>query len=289
MTLDFYGKEFDKYERQSSTPYVGYFSPDGKLVDYNTELGGSHSTLGNIVSWTFLLWVKESNAFKDLGLQDVEMSASLDMKTGVVKNASIPVNKYNEETNLSLLQEDLLTFLKRVETNPELLKIIRSKIEYGKLPEYIKRDHKLPLDIGESVYEIESVLGRDNTRSLLLYLKDICVSYLGYDSIEQVKPDGKFLTFPPYYALFPDDFYPYYEKPRIITSPNKNINQRFYNYLLMDYKIESAPRYVFDLHTNQFELEPMQSYLSEKDDIYREEIDAIRRLVPLKERPKYFR
>ena len=43
------------------------------------------------------------------------------------------------------------------------------------------------------------------------------------------------------------------------------------------------------LHTNQFELEPMQSYLSEKDDIYREEIDAIRRLVPLKERPKYFR
>ena len=48
MTIEFLGKQLDKYERWKNKPYIGYFTPEGKLVDYNTSLGGSHGQLGNI-------------------------------------------------------------------------------------------------------------------------------------------------------------------------------------------------------------------------------------------------
>ena len=210
------------------------------------------------------------------------------MKTGVVKNASIPIEKYNKESNLSLLQDDLLSFLRKVNSDPETLNKIRGSINYNKIPEYIRMYKKLPLYVGESPFEIESVFGKENTKNLLLLLKDICVQYLGYDSIEQVKPDGTFLKFPDYYYLYPKDYLTYFEKPRIITSHNSNVTQRFFNYLLMDWKIQESPKYFFNPETNRFELEQSQKFFS-RDEIYQEEIDSIRRLVPLKDRPKYFR
>ncbi len=63
MALEFYGKTFHEYEITHLKPYIGYFSPGGKLIDYNDDLGKSHDTLGNIVPWTFLLWIKQSNFF----------------------------------------------------------------------------------------------------------------------------------------------------------------------------------------------------------------------------------
>ena len=71
MAIEFYGKEIEAYERKTSLPYVGFFTSNGKLVDYNTELGGNHRSLGNIVSWTYLLWIKNSNAFEYLGIRDI--------------------------------------------------------------------------------------------------------------------------------------------------------------------------------------------------------------------------
>ena len=291
MTVDFYGKAFDEYERFHSKPYIGYISPEGNLVDYNTDLGGSHSNLGNIVSWTFLLWIKQSEAFKNLNINDVNIRAKLDLNTGIVRNADIACEKHNNLTNLSLLQKDLICFLKKAENVPNFIDSIEKRIDISKFPEYIKREKRIPIFEAESIYEIESLFGHYNTKELLLFLKDICIQYMGYDAIEQVKPNGELIKIPEYYYLYPLDYCTYFDKPRTISTTNYNINERFYNYLLMDWKIQQLLRYVLNENTNKYETESNQpyTYQSETDRIYEQEIASIKRLVPLKERTKYFR
>ncbi len=291
MTTEFYGEQFDKYERMYSKPYVGYFTHDGKLVNYNTPLGGSHGSLGNIVSWTFLLWIKQSELFEQLGL-NIKTSAKLNINSGSITGVDIAVN---EASNLSLLQRDLINFLQTARFDNDFINKLNEKIDKSRIPTYVTKDKKIPYYVGvngsESPYEIEALFGKYNTKELLLFLKDICVQYLGYDSIEQVKPNGEILTFPLYYAYYPLDYYTYLDKPRVITSSDINTNERYYNYLLMDWKVQKVPKYVYNSSTHKFEMSPEQKvYIQpQKEEIYKEEIESIRKLVPLKERMKYFR
>ena len=199
MTIEFLGEQFDKYERCNNKPFIGYFTPEGKLVDYNTSLGGSHSEFGNIVSWTFLLWIKQSDAFRDLGFQDLKINAKLSLENGKIKNADIANDNYYISSNLVLLQKDLIKFLKNAETDQEFIYSIKKRIDESKIPIYVKNNKQIPSYCGpggaESIYEIESAFGRYNTKELLLFLKDICIQYLGYDSIEQFTPSGDLLKF----------------------------------------------------------------------------------------------
>ena len=290
MTIDFYGKEIDKYEKEKYTPYIGYFSKDGKLVDYNTPLGGSHDKLGNIVSWTFLLWIKQSDAFRDLVFHNYVINAELNTKNGKIRNADMPVIEANMKKNLTLLQTDLLDFLIKAESNQEFINLIKKRIDYSKIPEYVKANKKMPIFTGpngrESLYEIESVFGEYNTKELLLFLKDICVQYLRYDSIEQFKPNGEILEIPKYCRYCSEDYFAFFEKPRVISSVNNNINERFYNYLLMEWKVQQLPKIV--LNNNSIE-ELTNNIQSEKDEEYENEIKLIKKHVPLRERPKYFK
>jgi hypothetical protein len=57
----------------------------------------------------------------------------------------------------------------------------------------------------------------------------------------------------------------------------------------MNWKLQQLPRYIFNKETNRFEREMPSIYKTESDEIYAQEIESIRRLVPLKDRPKYFR
>jgi hypothetical protein len=271
MTLEFFGKLFDEYERSHNKAYLGFFSPDGNLVDYNTDQGTNHHNIENIVSWTFLLWIMQSDEFKNLGLIDISS-----LTCNEIYNSS----KNNNEKNILLLQKDIINFLKSFENTPGFIKIIMSKIDISKLPNYTK-DKEIKL----TDLSITDFLGIDNTKELLNFLKDICVLYLGYDAIEQVKPNGKLLTFEPQNHLT------YLDKPRIISTTHLNVNERFYNYLLMNYKLQKLPRYIFNNNTQKFEIDvgELNSFQSETDNIYEKEIESIKRLVPLKERPKYFR
>ncbi len=292
MTIEFLGKQLDKYERWKNKPYIGYFTPEGKLVDYNTSLGGSHGQLGNIVSWTFLLWIKQSNAFKSLGIQDFKIYAKLNLENGNIKNADIANDKYNISSNLSSLQKDLINFLKNAEADHEFIDCIKKRIDESKIPIYVKSNKEIPTYCGpggaESIYEIENVFGKYNTKELLLFLKDICIQYLGYDSIEQFMPSGELLKIPLYYIYYPEDYCTYFDKPRIITTTSKNIYERFYNYLLMGWKVQQLPKYTFNETTRSYEINT-NSFQSEKDEIYEKEIQSIKKLVPLRERTKYFR
>lgn len=287
MHIDFYGETFDKYERLKSMPYLGFFSPKGKLVDYNTELGGSHGNLGNLVSWTFLLWIKQYNIIRDLNLKDIKTFSKLNPNNGIIVNADIACNEYNDKSNLLLLQNDLLKYLKKVNDSEQFRELINKRIDLEKFPDYILKDRKLPL-CGESIYEIENLFGRDNTRRLLMFLKDIIIQHLGYDAIERIKPNNEELVLPDYYYLYPEDYLTYFDKPRTITTVYNNINERFYNYLLMDWKIQKVPRYVYNEETKQFNIDSVL-YESDRDLSFEQELNTIKRNYPIKERVKFFK
>jgi len=285
MTIDFYGKEIDKYEHEHERAYVGYISPMGNLVDYNAKSGGKHNTISNIVSWTFLMWIKEFIHFEDLDLKDVLINATFDHTTGEIKNASIPESN---KTNLELLklQRDLINFLTIMENNPDFVSKVRERIDVNLIPDVVKRERKVLSLKNVTSFEIARVYGLGNTRNLLALLKDICIEYLGYDSIEKISPNGEYLDFKDYSK---SDI-KYYLRPRTIMTSHSDINVRFFNYLLMDYKITQVLGYKYNSSKGIFERDCELSYLmnSSKDSEYAEEIKNIKKLVPIKEREKYF-
>lgn len=286
MQLQFYGKEFDKYERFKCKPYIGFFSPKGQLVDYNTELGGSHGDLGNLVSWTFLLWIKQKNIINDLNLKGIDTLAKLNVNNGVITNADIACNSFNVKSNLLTLQRDLLHLLNEAEDSESFRECINKKVDVDLFPKSIVRDRKVELS-GESIYEIANVFGTKNTKSLLLLLKDICIQYLGYDSIERYKPNNEPIKLPELYYLYPDDYLTYFDKPRIIMTTHSNIYERFYSYLLMEWQVRKVPKYVYNSDTKTFDIDTTY-FKTDKEVALEKEIETIKKHVPLREREKYF-
>ena len=130
MTIEFLGKQLDKYERWKNKPYIGYFTPEGKLVDYNTSLGGSHGQLGNIVSWTFLLWIKQSNAFKSLGIQDFKIYAKLNNQIIITPVYILDQNIFIFNFN-QVINKKSITFL-LTDYNYDNLPIMKGEMLFGK-------------------------------------------------------------------------------------------------------------------------------------------------------------
>ena len=298
MTINFLGEHFHNYEYWNLKPYIGYFTPEGKLISYNNPVGGSHSCMANIVSWTFLLWIKQSDAFKSLNIQDFKIQNHLYLDNGIITGGNvIGTDEYYRESNLKTLQKDLINFLKIAESNEDFINSVKSRIDISKFPNYVKNGTKMPGHYGwngqESIYEVESLFGRYNTKELLLFLKDICIQYLGYDAIEQFKANGDYPVFDKVRPFFyvTEKYYNYLENPRIISTTNNNINERFYNYLLMDWKVHQLPKYIFNKNTKRFEIQSVSTYFfrSHQDEICEKEIQSIKKLVPLKQRSKYFR
>ena len=129
---------------------------------------------------------------------------------------------------------------------------------------------------------------RNITNELLL--KEILVRHLGYHSVES-------------------------NWNKTITTSSWNIYEQFYNYLLMDYNIQQVSRFNYDKEKGLYIERPLTEdhYYDEKDEQgnvidtksvlmnlrdflisdselrLKDEIQAIKRLVPINERTKYFR
>lgn len=101
------------------------------------------------------------------------------------------------------------------------------------------------------------------SRMMLSFFKDTLVQYLGYDSVENV-------------CL------------RTICTSYPNVNERFYNYKLMDFNILQVPRMMWD-EKNKIYRPTLIEYQTEKEEILEKEIDSIRRLVKREKRSEYFR
>lgn len=118
----------------------------------------------------------------------------------------------------------------------------------------------------------------ENSQVLSLLFKDVVIQYIGYDAIEKRKTTDFGLE----YAI---------SYPRTITTSCPKPNERFFNYLLMGWKLNIVPRAYYDDSKGiyRFDKEDIVINYSEEEQILGREISSIKKLVPLEERHIYFR
>ena len=69
-----------------------------------------------------------------------------------------------------------------------------------------------------------------------------------------------------------------------------NIYERFYNYLLMDFTIQRVPKKIYDPKLERFVDYNRSEFLMPDSELrLKEEIEAIKKHVKIKDRPKFFR
>lgn len=99
---------------------------------------------------------------------------------------------------------------------------------------------------------------------ILKLFKDTVVQYLGYHSIERV--------------------------PKTITTSEIKIYSTFYNYMLNDFTIVRIPKMNYDGERKMYIEHNQNDFLLPDSELrLKEEIQSIKRLVPIKDRVKYFK
>ncbi len=321
MSIEFKEAQITKREKRTREPFIGYFSPNGKLINYNVLLGGNyHVDWCNPVSLAFLSWIsyiiegtsieklKERALFPDMvtknqypGIDEYVIrgyginyeinyeSFDFFIKTLYKRISDIEEiwHTYGRIEEYTEFEYQLLLFFKNAYRDKKFFDTIQRKISI-KNPNIVKK--KLKYKYRNCILsdgEVESFYRDYLKEELLSHLKDICVQYLGYDSLEKFKPNGVVIKVPSRYEDYDFDFL---TSPRIITSSYPNVNERYYNYLLMDWAVHRLPRYYYNERTGLYEKSNFSMfYQSETEQKLEKEIRSIKKLVPLEERKRYFR
>lgn len=102
------------------------------------------------------------------------------------------------------------------------------------------------------------------TKIMLDWYKTVIVQYLHYNLIERCKKG--------------------------ITTCTLNPNETFYNYLLNDFEIHQIPRMIFDSDKKMYvPYSQSEFFIPDSELRLHDEIQTIKKLVPLKERSRYYR
>lgn len=317
MTIEFKEEQIAYVEERRREPFIGYFAPNGELINYNVLLGGNyHDAWRNPVSISFLSWVSyivQGTSIEELkhktsvssvftnnyypGIDEYVKWGNVDYDFFVYKNLDKFLEalhrhieelednfyKYGGFSGYAEFQYRLSLFFKNAYKNKRFFDSIQRKIIIEN-PNIVKKrlKHRNP---GISDEQLKLVYHDYLRKELLSYLKDICVQYLGYDALERFNHNGTEIEIPYYYEDF--DFR---ATPRIITSSCSNPNERYFNYLIMDWIVNILPRYYYNDKSGVYEKSDFNMfYQSEKEKRLGQEIQSIKKLVPLKERYRYFR
>lgn len=322
MTLDY--KEHDMSLIEESSPLMGYFEPDGEFIDFSTLLDvPTHDGDATIPPvYEFLNWVSyiikdtdyktfgntdDREYLKYPGIDEVvkrgyeydygynscnieEFKKSLDIEVFRMENI-IRNNKINDKYNLfDKWRYNILLFFQKAYSKRPFFEAIARQIKVDNPDAYIERQKKYYGDYFFRDYQKEygqhicKMIINDN-------FKDICVQYLGYDSLERFSPDGRLIKPPVREYILTDGPTNFQKTPRVITTSAPNPNERFYNYLLMNWDLHIIPRYIFNENKGVYEVQPkyMNYHLNTKEENYQKEIKSIKKLVRLENRYKYFR
>lgn len=319
MALEFKESQIYNKEKEFRKPYIGFFSPKGELIDYNLFLCDDyHEDYRNPVSKTFLEFVSyiiegtelskkrhfsivsdkkeliknnEYNGIKDYvkrgyseyydcNLDDMEeFTSKIEKRIKEIESLKFG-NNYLD--NYMLFEYQLLLFFRNAYHNGKFFETINRKIFVEK-PSIVK--NRLKMQYPNSCEDdIESYYDIYLKKSLLVHFKDIAVQYLGYDSLERFKPNSEEIIIPKTKEY---DFN-FYMNPRCITTSYTNVNDRFYNYLLMNWRIYKVPMYVYNSDKLCYE-RINNTMKSEKEQTLEQEIRSIKKLVPIEDRYKFFR
>ena len=75
---------------------------------------------------------------------------------------------------------------------------------------------------------------------------------------------------------------------KIITTTKSNLYEFYFNYLIMGYDIVKIPKIIYNQKTNTFEIKQESLITTYQDEKYKQEIQLIKKKVPLEQRNKYF-
>ena len=276
MTLQ-YNSEFENNSRISYLNFVGYITPEGEPLDYSYPFGlGGHDR--NCVTDFFIQYFYH-DIYKDYGriisindkneflIGDEYKKAFRDWCRGeLLKKCKSAL--YGLENGWYITKEELLELRLRnllincyqnEDFNKAFGRILKLMDQYT-FGEWFMKTHNLK---DMSCNELDCLYDDYFSSMVLSYLKDTLVQYLGYDSVEV-------------------------QIPRTITTSCININERFYNYKLMDFRIFQIPKMIYDPVDMTYKTMPI-IYQTEKEEILEKEINSIKKLVRRDERYKYFR
>ena len=323
MSVQYYEPIMDKIEKEEYKSFVGYINPREQLIDYSVLIGHqSHCTNRNPASHMYLrfisfivngyspdelkyFWDEDQilykinktdgydyiikrgyNYFHRHNVDSYETFLS-ELNTCYNERQKIIKDQINSQDSFwkmhvyENLQNDIILFFKQVYSNEDFFKAIGQKLQVQCFEDF-EEIHKKEMDEIDRLHRKDPF--RDTSRDfyedyvmaeLMSYFKDIMVQYLGYDSIERrIKlKDNKSNRF------------------KTITTSCTNPNERFYNWLLMDWNIQRIPRKYWIEKEKRFikENPNMALYQTEKEEILEKEIESIRKKIPKQYRKEYFR
>ena len=247
MTIEFKDRQILDNELHLNRPYVGYFSPNGNLIDIE---GNTHTDYSSVLAKDFLTYTSF--------LKDDELHVGFYNKTidydSLLEKLNKHIDRLDRVDDLKEFEYQLLLFFKKAYQNKNFFESTGRKIIVDSNHKWIRK-------------------------TILKNLKDICIQYLGYDSIERFNSLGAKIELDHETV-----------KPRLISSTYNNINERYYNYLLMDWEVKKFPRYTFNEESGLFLLDTNNDfYESESEEVLEEEIRSIKKSFPREERIQFFR
>lgn len=247
MTIEYKEKQILDNELNLNRPYIGYFSPNGNLVDLE---GNTHTDYHTVLAKDFLTYI---SFIKDNKLHMGFYNKNNDYES-LMEKLNKHIDNLNKVDDLKEFEYQLLLFFKKAYQNNNFFESIDRKI-------IVDSNHKCM------------------RKAVLTNLKDICIQYLGYDSIERFNSVGTKIEVDHETV-----------KPRLISSTYNNTNERYYNYLLMDWEVKKFPRYKYNEETGLFLLENNNNfYESENEEVLEEEIKSIKKSYAKEERYQFFR
>jgi len=274
--------------------FVGYLNPKGEEINYALPFGrGGHNNNPTTELFQFYFYIryqeyrdgnfvcfgdrkpaiKNEKEFVKIRLKELRKNVERLRN----KNLTYRLDKYN------LMDYDLLCFFKNCYENgifnDGFGKYVRLISDYKfseefMLPIYEKRKKLYPREKNEKFDEYNNRIPinlqfdyqyEKYIDSMILdLLKEVFISYMGYHSVERT--------------------------PRTITTSSFKIYETFYNYLLNDFTIYQLPKMIYDNEKKMYIENKQNEFLIPDSELrFKEEIESIRKRVPLEERSKYYR
>ena len=292
-----------------SPNFVGYLNPTGIPVDYSLPFGLGGHDRNPTTDYFMEYYIIRTNPYinyEKSGFLPLDYYRKCQSKRN---NKQLQVNEEKNSIELcairrkrindilihlkeiciynnnpfNIMDRDIMQFIANCYSNESFNKGTGKDIRFmGKLEFYDKYfyflskecEKKYPREKNETDEEYSSRIplwynfnyqyNRYINSALLDVLKEVFICYLGYHSVERT--------------------------PKTITTSVSNIYETFYNYLLNDFTIFQLPRMIFDENLKTyFQIEQNEFFIPDSELRLKNEIQAIKRLVPINQRGKYYR
>ena len=317
MTIEYNEEPIEKHESLKHSPFLGYINPSGQIIDYSTILGEPHHDSWrnpvtplflNYISYLVLEddlpfikkraedpnkpWYKELYEKNKCDGFDYSVVRGPQYKNyndlyyeefiSYLKNGINRVQEYkNSSSEWNRLKYDLMDFFEKCYSKDDFFRSFGRIVKLYSYEKIIETSKNKLIENGYDRSDNDKFYEEYRIMTLMSYFKDILVQYLGYDSFARAIPAN---------GIFFDYGYAFSDTPRIITSCS-NPNERFFNWILMDWEIQRIPKMIWDDNEKRFieESNLIDYYQTDKEIVLGQEIDTIRKNVPKQYRKQFFR